>query len=443
MDQGEALTKYKQYVKDNPSEKDGARKSFFDTFGVDPEKQKTPLFGLAKTAAARKASIGVEQTKSQYESDIGEAKGKAAGDIAKGAVLGGATLATGGLAAPAAMGLMGAAGILAGVTDETLKAHYNSPDMPTSGKALALKLGLEGTLSAAGEGGARAIGQSLKYVGKEMMPGLIMRSAAKAEQGQQVLVKTQQNTFDQLRTFVRDKGNPTIDLGGELKQFFSALDKRATGTSAVYKEAMKPVYAKLGTAGGGFLDKQPLDALMEIKSDLSHVAYKTNGMNTDEIVALRNLTDQVDRKITNAVDSLGGSAAKKVYSNYKSFTEQIAKDSALMSMAEGGVKKVLGKAIGAAPLVDPTIDVVRQKAAPWLLEKLFSNEKTAALVTKAARLEAVGQSKAAQAAFDAAVNTSGVGTLVKDWMKPEKRGAIPQGMTEAAQNLAPLSQMGP
>jgi hypothetical protein len=442
MEQGEALSKYKQYIKENPSEKDGARKSFFDTFGVDPEK-KTPLFGLAKQAAARKASIGVEQTKADYESEVGAAKGKAAGQVASGAVLGAATLATGGLATGPAMALLGSAGVLAGVTDETLKAHYNSPDMPKDGKALALKLGLEGTLSAVGEGGARAIGQSLKYIGKEMMPGLIMRSAAKAEQGQQVLVKTQQNTFDQLRTFARDKGNPTVDIGDNLAEFFGALKERATGTSKAFKEASKPLFAKLAKSSGGVLDKQPLDALMEIKSDLSHVAYKTNGMNTDELVALRNLTEQVDTKIVGKLDGLGGGAARKVYTNYKAFSEQIAKDSVALSFAEGGVKKVIGKALGAAPLVDPTIDAMRQHAAPWLLEKLFSNEKTAALVTKAVRLEGVGQGKAAQAAFDAAVNTSEVGVLVKDWLKPEKRQAITPAMQDAAQNLGPLSQMGP
>lgn len=398
-----------------------------------------------RQAGMRKASIGAEQTAATYENEIGAAKGQAAGDIAKGAVLGAAALGTGGLAVGPAMGLMGSAGILAGVTDESLKAHYNSPDMPQGGRALATKLGLEGILSAAGEGGARAIGQSIKYLGKEAMPALVMRSAAKAEQGQQTLVKVQQNAFDQLREFARGAGNPKVDLGAEFREFFTTIGKRATSTSQTFDDAMRPIYGKLGKAGGGVLDKQPLDALMEIKSDLNFAAYKAKGMNTDEMVALRNLAEQVDSKITSRLNALGGSAATKVYSNYKAFTEQLKRDDAALTLAETGVKRLLGigrqvPVIGAA--ADALVDLTRNKAAPWILEHLFSNERTASLVKKAINLESVGQGKAAQSAFDAAINASGVGTLVKDWMKPEKRKAISPAMQEAAANLGPLSQMG-
>ncbi len=397
-----------------------------------------------RQAAQRKADIGVAQTKAGYESDIGTAKGKAAGDIAKGVALGGASLLTGGLAAPAAMGLMGAAGVGAATLDETLRAHFGSEDIPKSGWALAKKLGLEGTLSAAGEGGARAVGQGLKYLGKEMMPGLIMRSAAKAQEGQNVLKRVQQNSLDQLRDFVRVKGNPVVDLGADLKQFFTTLGKRATGESSAFDAAMKPVYQKLGKAGQGVLDKQPLDALMEIKSDLSHVTYKVPGMNTDEFKALEGLTNAVDSKIMSHLERLGGSAATKVYRNYKAFTEQVKMDSAAMDLADSGIKKLLGKASGYVPGVDAAIDgVIREHTSPWLLERLFSNEKTASLVKKAIALQAVGKRGAAQAAFDTAVNTSDVGSLVKDWFKPEKRKAIPGVMQEAAANLSPQSQMGP
>lgn len=385
--------------------------------------KKTPLFGLAKQAAARKASIGAEQTKAQYESDIGTAKGKAASDIAQGVVLGGATLATGGLAAGPAMAAMGTAGVGGATIGEMLKGGFGSEDVAKSPKALAVRLGLEGVLSAAGEGGARAIGQSLKYLGKEEIPGLIMRSAAKAEAGQQKLVTLQQNSFGQLRDFARSKGNPVVEVGGDLKTFFDAIGERATGTSKAFKEASKPLFAKLAKAGGGALDKQPLDALMEIKSDLSYAAYKVKGMNTDELVALRNLTAAVDSKIVKNLDSLGGGAAKKVYSNFKAFSEQLKKDDAAISLAETGLKKILGKSAGYVPGVDVAIDQgIRGKAAPWLLEHLFSNEKTAALVSKAINLEAVGQRGAAQSAFDAAVNTSGVGTLVRGWVKQPAGG---------------------
>jgi hypothetical protein len=399
---------------------------------LDEPKKKTPLFGLAKKAAARKASIGIEQTAAQYESDIGTAKGKAASDIAQGVVLGGAALMTGGLAAGPAAALMGTAGVGSAAIGETLKAGAGSTDVPKSAKGLAMKLGLEGVLSAGGEVGVRAVGQGLKYLGKEVLPALVMRSAAKAEQGQQALVKVQQDSFAQLRTFVRDKGNPTVDIGDNIVQFFGKLKERATGSSATFKESMKPIFAKFWKAAestGGSLEKQPLDALMEIKTDLSHIAYKTKGMNTDEMVALRDLADQVDGKIVKHLDKLGGDAAKKVYTNYKAFTEQIRRDDGALSVAETGLKKLLGKTAGYIPGVDATIDgVIRGKAAPWALEHLFSNEKNAGLVKKAINMESIGEHRQAQVAFEAAVNASGVGTLLKDWFKPQKetQNAAPQ-----------------
>lgn len=37
MNEADALVKYRQYVSENPGDADGARKNFYDTFGVDPE----------------------------------------------------------------------------------------------------------------------------------------------------------------------------------------------------------------------------------------------------------------------------------------------------------------------------------------------------------------------------------------------------------------------
>ena len=277
------------------------------------------------------------------ESEIGTAKGKAWGDIAKGAALGGATLATGGLATGPAMGLMGAAGVGAATADETIKAYFGSEDVPKSAGALAFKLGLEGTLSAAGEGGSRAIGQGLKYLAKDEIPSLVMRSAAKSQVGRNVLKRVQQDSKIQLQEFVRSKGNPTVDLGDELTKFYASIEKwRVTGTSEAFDAAIKPIQAKLGKAGGGVLSRQPLDALLEIKSDLSYVTYKQVGMNTDEFVALENLTKAVDEKISANVAALGGPSVTKVWRNFKAFTEQVKKDDSLEKLAEGGVKKLLG-----------------------------------------------------------------------------------------------------
>src|SRR5674476_1320969 len=133
-----------------------------------------PKTAFQQQAASRKAGIGVEQAAATMDSEIGTAKGKAAGDIAQGVVLGGAI-------------------------GEMLKGGFGSEDVAKSPKALAGRLGLETLLSAAGEGGARAIGQSLKYLGKEEIPSLIMRSAAKAEAGQQKLVTLQPVSYTHLR----------------------------------------------------------------------------------------------------------------------------------------------------------------------------------------------------------------------------------------------------
>jgi hypothetical protein len=425
MEQAEALTQYKKYVKDNPSEKEGARRSFYNTFQVDPEGFSKPKTAFQQQAASRKAGIGVEQAAATMESEIGTAKGKAAGDIGKGVALGAAALGTGGLALLPAAGLMGAAGVGGATLDETLKAHFGSEDLPKSGKSLGLKLGLEGALSAAGEAGMRAAFQGVGYLAKEAFPVMVMRSAAKAQEGQNLLKRVQQNSIESLRTFVQEKGTPTVSIGDDIATMFSDVRKHVTGTSKVFKEATKPVFAKLWKAAertNGSLDQQPLDALMEIKSDLSHITYKTPGMNTDEFTALEKLTKAVDSKITSHLDKLGGSAVKKVWTDYKAFTEQIKKDDDALTLAASGVTKIMGKALSAVPGVESGIDVVvRGKLAPWALQHLFSNEKTAALVKKAVNLKSIGKHGPAQAAFEAAINTSDVGTLLKDWMKPPKQ----------------------
>lgn len=391
-----------------------------------PTALRTPF---QKQAASRKLGLDVESHAAQMESEIGTAKGKAVGDIAQGVGLGAAALATGGLAAGPAAAFMGAAGLGAATAKETAKAAFGSSDVPTSSGALARRLGVEAALSAGGELGVRAIGQGLKYLGKEMFPAMAMRSAAKAEAGQQALVRAQQDSLDQLRTFVRDKGTPVVDIGNDIVSLFGALRKRATGTSQSFKDATKPVFAKLWKAAEGTgmsLEKQPLDALLEIKSDINYIAYKVKGMNTDEMVALRNLADGIDKKIVNQLEATGGTAAKKVYSNFKAFTEQIKRDDAALSVAETGLKKFLGKAAGYVPGVDAGIDgLIRGKAAPWALEHMFSNEKTAALIKKAINMEAIGESRAAQRAFEAAVNASGVGTLLKGFLKTDPNAPKP------------------
>jgi hypothetical protein len=376
------------------------------------------------------------------DQEITNAKGKAFGDIGRGTALGAATLFTGGAAAPLAMGLMGAAGVGAEALDQTIKAGFGSTELPGSAREMVNRFGLEGALSAAGEGGARAIGQGLKYLGSEALPSLAMRSAAKAQEGQNILKRYQSDAFGKLREFVQSKGTtihvaspdglstvpiqkaPAIDIGSALDDFYGAIGKRVTGESAAFKEAIKPVQAKLAMAGGGTLSKQPLDALMEIKTDLSAITYKAagKGMNTEEFTALENLTKAVDAKISGELAKQGGPAARNLWKQYKDFSHQVLKDSGTMEMAETGLKKFLGKAAGYVPGVDSAIDdVIRSKAAPWVLEKAFSEPKTAELLRKAMALQDVGKPAQAQAIFDSIINTTDVGTLLKGYFNPQAR----------------------
>jgi hypothetical protein len=380
----------------------------------------TPRTAFQKQAAANKLGLDVQTHAADMENEIGTAKGKAFGDIAQGAVLGGATLATGGMAAGAAIPYMGLAGLAGGTAKESIKAGFGSTDLPKSPAALARNLGLEAVMGAGGDAAARGIGAGLKYIGSEAIPALAMRSAAKAEAGQQTLVRLQQDSFDQLRTFVRDKGNPTVDIGNDLHNLFQALRQRATGSSQAFKDAIQPVVSKLGSASKGTLGQQPMDALMEIKTDLNHIAYKVKGMNSDEMVALRNLADQVDKKITDQIGTLGGPAAKKVYANYKAFTEQIRTDDAVLAGVSSALQKTFSKSgiLGMVPGVDAAMDsVIRSKAAPWVLEHLFSNEQTAGLMKQAMAMAAKGDERAVQRAIEAAINTSGVGRLLTDLVK--------------------------
>src|ERR1700690_1703754 len=150
MEQAEALAEYKKLVKANPEAKADARRSFYDTFKVDPESskfEKPKMTEFQRTAARRKADIGVEQTKANYEQDISNAKAKFVGDVSK-VIPVAATLATGGMAAIPAMGVMGASGATAGGWEEAAALALGADTAVASPKQLARRLGVDAAVNA-------------------------------------------------------------------------------------------------------------------------------------------------------------------------------------------------------------------------------------------------------------------------------------------------------
>ena len=132
--------------------------------------------------------------------------------------------------------------------------------MPASGKALALSLGLDTALGAAGEGTGRAIGS----IGLTLLPKLIQRSAAKAEAGKAVL----DQAFGDARTALYEMvGKKPVNVGPMLNDAYQALGKipkgtgamgaRFSGPTAPAQEMLTAIEKDLGLAGGKISAEQP------------------------------------------------------------------------------------------------------------------------------------------------------------------------------------------
>src|SRR5574340_791473 len=158
-----------------------------DEIGNAMRVKTTPQLGeVSKQPRKNLANVQADQAAAQYGQDITNAKTQFAGTVA--AAIPAAAIApfTAGASVPAAMGMMGAAGLMGGVYREGVKAAGGSTELPATTKDLVKSLALDTVMGAAGEGLARGIG----YATMSLAPKLLERAASKFTAGQELLEKT-------------------------------------------------------------------------------------------------------------------------------------------------------------------------------------------------------------------------------------------------------------
>jgi hypothetical protein len=185
MEQREALQSYQKYVRSNPGDKESARRSFYDTFGVDPEGFSTPRTAFQKKAAAQKLGIEVEQHKAQYEEDIGKVKREASKLLPMATAAGAAALVPGGQALSLSMlGQAASAAALGGAAGEAYRIIGGRlMGFETSEKPLetAASIAKEGATQAAYEVGGRVALRPVEKLAGRLKSGLLKPAMQDAE----------------------------------------------------------------------------------------------------------------------------------------------------------------------------------------------------------------------------------------------------------------------
>ena len=432
MEKAEALDQYRKYVKANPSDKDGARKSFYDTFQVDPEGFSQPKTAFQKQAASRKAGIEVEQHAATQDQEISNAKGKFAGTIANTIPIA-ATLATGGLAAPLAIGVMGLSGGVAGSYEEAAKIALGADDAAMSGKQVARRLGVDVALSGATQGVATMGTKLLSMAGENVIMPMVARAAAKVDAGKTILGQYGGKVLNQLRSADAAAGGLKVSIKPELEALDASMALRKTGPSDAFKSLWGGEGGNGGLASkiGQWAEKDgTASGLAEIKGEVSQAAFKRAGLNHEEQTALKAFSKKIDEKLGASFSKIG---AGDTYAGYKEVQSQLFRFDVGVQLAEmtlGGyvghkVGGVGGGVVGAlgAPLA---AKAMAQKGAPWLLEKMLSDTSVAPMAKRAIESMANGNAKEAVAIFGRAASQTGVKEIIGPWMKDAAEKQAPK-----------------
>ncbi len=492
MEQAEALAAYQDYIKKNPQHKEFARQDFRKTFGIDPE-AKQPLFGLAKKAAARKLGIEVEQTKAGYEQDVRNAWAKFAGDVSKTLPVA-ATLATGGLGAIPAAGVLGLAGAASGSYEEAARLALGATDTagyegvfgtgakkaPTpseqpaqSPAQLAKRIGIDALLSTTTEVGGRLTGKLLAAAGRKVWEPMIARAAAKSDAGERVLAGYGGKLLNKLRAADAATGNAPVSIQKELDDLEAAIALRKTGPSDTFKgfwgrSRTSPPALSPGSPGSGMAEKiaewqakgATASGLAEIKGSLSQAAFKRAGFNHEEEEALKVFAEKIDEKLHREFGRIGGTKAQEIYKGYKETIAQTRRFSGALTFGEQAIQRFSyrtaygyalgGGALGAAEggrrggiegaakgavvgaAAGAGFKTLEQRAAPALLAHMLADKEAGPLTRHAMNLIEKGDIKQAWSVFNRALAQVGVREALGPIMKEMAEQNAPKEVPNAA-----------
>jgi hypothetical protein len=193
----DALAQYRKYVAENPGDRENARRSFYDTFGADPEAAVTGASQTAPQAAQRGAPTSEEARSGA--ADIAMSAIPTLGALGGAALTGGASIPLTALAAGVGgfagkgveMGLRTGTGIGAESVPETIGGRLMAAGKEgllqssfEAGSAVAMKAAANAAVATAGYAGRSTLGQALlkeKQVTSDYLAALASRDARIAE----------------------------------------------------------------------------------------------------------------------------------------------------------------------------------------------------------------------------------------------------------------------
>lgn len=422
---------------------------------IEQLKAKAPKGEVARKARTHLTNIGMAQSAATQEQEEKNAYARAAGQAAEmlpfaaaAPFTGGVSLAAGGglVGATAAAGLMGAAGLAGGLARIGVKSKMGSSEIPQTPKQVAAELGVDVATGMLGEATGRGIGK----IFKEIIPKLVVRSAAKDQLGRTLLTQS----FDQTRQQLSQAtSNMHVDVTSSYLKFFDEmgtlpkgmgkLGKRLTQLTEKEQAIFSDVAKDLNVAQGTVSNLQPLDALVEMRGRLNQIAWDKDVLTPRGQAILQRFADNLDNDIKAGLKGAGpeaealyakANAIWKIQKRQEIGTKVV--EDALQRMTTRGVYAgtagaagggyagyrrggvagaakgalegaVAGAAIGASTAAPP-------KISAWVLERLMAHPQASVQIKKAIDFYAKGESANAAAAASRAVTLAKIRNDIKE-----------------------------
>jgi hypothetical protein len=404
------------------------------------------LTPVQKKAVASGLGLNVQTSAAEQAQEEANAKSKFVEDVSA-VIPVAATLATGGMAAPLAIGTMGAAAASAGAISEAAKLGVlpgmkgqTASDAAQSPAQIARRLGVDFTLGAVSEGGVRLTGKLLEAAGTAFYKPMIATAAEQSQQGQTILNEFGEQQLNRLRNMFAEAGSPRASIQRELDTLQAHVALSETGTSEGFKNAWKNIMEKVReweTQGS------PAAGLVKLKGDLSQIGFKKTGLHYTEENALQTFADQIDKKAAFAVRQYGGQEASELYAGYKETAAQTKRFSASLELGESFAKRfayrtaygfalgtgagfgggggdmtsmMLGAAIGAGvgAAAQTSMVAFEKYVAPALLKHMLADKVAAPLTKQAITAMENGNAKEAMSIFTRAAAQVGAKEFVQN-----------------------------
>lgn len=342
-------------------------------------------------------------------------------------------MAAGGVGAGILAG--GAAGLTSGTARQAVE--YVLGGEKKSLKDLGTELGIDTILGAATEPGIRTGSYLLKMGKEKVLLPIIASAAIKADRGLTALQNQGTKLMNGIRLVAEGAGSPKMSTREMLDSFNDAVEPLAGAHSKAFAARWPDVLTSIHAADGDI----PL--LIKAKGQISQWAWKGEGLDYEEITALKGLEKEMGRKITATMKQIGGEDGRDLYKALNTnveqtrkfdegvkFTGQVLKrmfSRSIPALVGGGAGAyegsqkygatggVVGAAVGAT-----AGEAMVQRVAPAVLERMFTDKAAGPVARQALNKMMQGEMKEAEGLMKRAIVQSGVQEIMAPLMKKPK-----------------------